>query len=160
VETPRVFEKRSRIRAPVAALFDFHQDPANLHRINPPGVRVTRLSPPPQWRAGALLGVSVSILGLFRQDWEVRLEEVSPPVRLVDVALRGPYRAWRHVHTFQEIEPGLSWLMDRVEYLPPGGRWGRRLDPWVFGPQLAVLFAWRHRRTRQWLERASDAAVH
>ena len=159
METPRVFEKRSRIRAPVSVLFDFHQDPANLHRINPPGVRVIQLSLPPEWKAGARLGVSVSLLGLFRQDWEVCLEEVSPPVRLVDVAVQGPYRAWRHSHQFEEIEPGLSWLIDRVEYLPPGGRWVGWLDPLLFRPQLAVLFAWRHHQTRRWLERASHGTV-
>jgi len=28
------------------------------------------------------------------------------------------------------------------------------LDRWVFRPQLAVMFAWRHRQTRRLLEQA------
>jgi len=152
METPLVFQTSSRIRASVEALFGFHQDPANLHRINPPGVRVSGLRLPPEWKAGACLGVSVSILGVLRQDWEVCLEEVSPPVRLVDVALRGPYRSWRHVHELREIGPGVSLLTDRVEYVPPWGALGRWLDLCVFRPQLAVMFAWRHRQTRRILE--------
>jgi ligand-binding SRPBCC domain-containing protein len=153
MDMPLVLEKSSVIRAPVRALFDFHQDPANLRRINPPGVRVSGLRLPSEWKAGARLGVTVSLLGLIRQDWEVCLEEVSAPVRLVDVALQGPYRAWRHVHEFTEIGPGLSRLVDRVEYLPPWGAWGRWLDGCFFRPQLRVMFAWRHRQTRRWLER-------
>lgn len=153
MEAPLVFQKSSRIRASVEALFGFHQDPANLHRINPPGVRVIGLHLPAEWKAGARLGVTVGILGWVRQEWEVCLEEVSPPVRLVDVALRGPYRTWRHVHEFREVEPGVSLLTDRVEYRPPWGRWGVLLDRWVFRPQLAVMFAWRHRQTRRILER-------
>ncbi len=153
MDSPRVFQKSSRIGASVEALFRFHQDPANLHRINPPGVRVSRLRLPTEWKAGARLGVSVSVLWILKQDWEVCLEEVSPPVRLVDVALRGPFRSWRHVHEFREIGPGVSLLTDRVEYRPPWGAWGRWLDLWVFRPQLAVMFAWRHRQTRRILER-------
>ena len=156
METPLVFQTSSRIRAPVEALFGFHQDPANLHRINPPGVRVIALRLPTEWKAGARLGVTVSVLGVLRQDWEVCLEEVSPPVRLVDVAVRGPYRTWRHVHEFREVEPGVSSLTDRVEYRPPWGRWGVLLDRLVFRPQLAVMFAWRHRQTRRILERSTS----
>ena len=149
------YEKKSEIRTSVEALYRFHQDPANLHRINPPGVWVAELRMPKEWKSGAILGVRVSILGILTQDWEVSLEEVSPPCRLVDVALRGPYSQWRHIHSFQEVGPKVALLTDRVEYLPPWGRWGLLLDRWVFRPQLALLFAWRHRQTKRILEGCS-----
>jgi ligand-binding SRPBCC domain-containing protein len=149
-----IFQKTSEIRTSVEALFRFHQDPANLHRINPPGVRVASLRLPKHWKAGARLGVTVKILGIVSQEWEVSLETVSPPCRLVDVAIRGPYPQWRHIHEFREVGPRLSSLTDRVEYLPPWGRLGLLLDRWIFRPQLAVMFAWRHRQTRRLLEQA------
>ena len=149
-----VYETTTRIRAPVQALFDFHQDPANLHRIQPPGVRVVAVVLPAEWRVGACVSVRVRILGLVPQAWEVRLEEVSPPTRMVDVAVRGPYPVWRHVHAFREDGPGHSTLTDRVEYQPPWGRFGRLLDRVLFRPQLAVMFAWRQWRTRRLLEQA------
>ena len=126
------YEKKSEIRTSVEALYRFHQDPANLHRINPPGVWVAELRMPKEWKSGARLGV-----------------------RLVDVALRGPYSQWRHIHSFQEVGPKVALLTDRVEYLPPWGRWGLLLDRWVFRPQLALLFAWRHRQTKRILEGCS-----
>ena len=116
-----IFQKTSEIRTSVEALFRFHQDPANLERINPPGVRVAKLRLPKHWKAGARLGVTVEILGMISQEWEVSLETVSPPCRLVDVAIRGPYPKWRHIHEFREVGPRLSSLTDRVEYLPPVG---------------------------------------
>ncbi len=149
-----IFQKTSEIRTSVEALFRFHQDPANLERINPPGVRVAKLRLPKHWKAGARLGVTVKILGMISQEWEVSLETVSPPCRLVDVAIRGPYPKWRHIHEFREVGPRLSSLTDRVEYLPPWGRFGLLLDRWVFRPQLALMFAWRHRQTRRLLEQA------
>ena len=149
-----VYETTTRIRASVQALFDFHQDPANLHRIQPPGVRVVAVVLPAEWRVGACVSVRVRILGLVPQAWEVRLEEVCPPTRLVDVAVRGPYPVWRHVHAFREDGPGHSTLTDRVEYQPPWGRFGRLLDRVFFRPQLAVMFAWRQWRTRRLLEQA------
>lgn len=149
-----VYKTTTRIRAPVQALFDFHQDPANLHRIQPPGVRVVEVVLPAEWRVGACVSVRVRILGLVPQAWEVRLEEVCPPTRLVDVAVRGPYPVWRHVHAFREDGPGHSTLTDRVEYQPPWGRFGRLLDRVLFRPQLAVMFAWRQWRTRRLLEQA------
>ena len=154
-----VYETTTRIRTPVQALFDFHQDPSNLHRIQPPGVRVVDLVLPAEWRVGACLSVRVRILGLVTQVWEVRLEEVSPPSRLVDVAVRGPYPSWRHVHAFREDGPGHSTLTDRVEYQPPWGRLGVLLDRVFFHPQLAVMFAWRHRQTRRLLERMPERCV-
>jgi ligand-binding SRPBCC domain-containing protein len=154
-----VYETTTRIRAPVQALFAFHQDPSNLHRIQPPGVRVMKVILPPEWCVGARLSVRIRILGLVPQAWEVRLEEVSPPTRLVDVAIRGPYPEWRHVHAFQEDGPGHSTLTDRVEYQPPWGRLGVLLDRVFFRPQLAVMFAWRHRQTRRLLESMPERCV-
>ncbi|MCA9056593.1 MAG: hypothetical protein KDA75_22350, partial [Planctomycetaceae bacterium] len=43
-----------------------------------------------------------------------------PPYRFVDEMRRGPYRYWRHLHTFQEQDGGTN-VIDQVDYGVPGG---------------------------------------
>ena len=90
--------------------------------------------------------------------WRVRIEAVEPPRRIVNVAERSPFPAWRHEHLFQPLGPGRTLMTDRVTYRLPLGALGRLAAP-VVGRQLAHAFAARHRLTRDLLEtRAREAA--
>jgi ligand-binding SRPBCC domain-containing protein len=135
------------------AAFAFHLDPRNLRRINPPGVEVVDLRLPARMEVGAELHVSVRLFRLLRQEWQVMIAEITPPHRMVDVAIRGPFAAWLHQHEFREV-PGGTEMIDRIEYRPPLGRFGRWLNPVFFRPQLRAMFIWRHCRTRELLRDA------
>lgn len=147
-----VYERSILLRCPVERVFAFHRDPRNLHRLNPPGVRTVRVEPEGVPGPGFRVEVEVRMFGLLSQHWRVHVEEWEEGRRFVDVADSGPFAVWRHEHRM-EPEAGGTRLTDRVEFRPHGRGALLRLATGMWRPQLAFLFAWRHRVTRRLLER-------
>ena len=76
--------------------------------------------------------------------WVTRITVWDPPRAFEDVEERGPYRLWRHRHSF---EPGPNGVVmrDRVEYALPFGPLGRLVHALVVRRQLDAIFAFRRR---------------
>ena len=137
-----VLEQEQRIPRPLAEVFPFFADAANLERMTPPELRFRILTPRPiEMRPGAIIDYKLSLHGLpFR--WRTVIEEWVPGVRFVDRQERGPYKLWRHTHTFRE-EGGETIMQDRVEYELPFGPLGRVAHALAVRAQLAGIFAHR-----------------
>ncbi len=99
-------------------LFPFFADAHNLERITPPLVRfrVTGMSTP-QIMAGTLIHYRLRLHGL-PIAWTSRIDRWEPPLRFVDLQVRGPYRIWHHTHEF-EPERGGTRIRDRVDFQLP-----------------------------------------
>lgn len=138
-----VLEQEQRIPRPLAEVFRFFADAANLERITPPELGFQILTPPPiTMRAGAVIDYRLRLHGVpFR--WRTVIEELVPGVRFVDTQARGPYKLWRHTHEFRE-ENGVTVMRDRVEYELPFGPLGRVAHRLAVRAQLAGIFAHRH----------------
>ena len=71
--------------------------------------------------------------------WQSEITEWNPPHAFVDVQRRGPYRLWRHTHTFDETEGGVV-VGDSVEYAV----WGNQLiEKFFVRPDIKKIFAYR-----------------
>ena len=102
-------------------LFPFFADAFNLEEITPPFLQFRVLTNPPiVMRPGTLIDYQLR-LHRFPMRWTTRIADWTPPHRFVDEQLAGPYRKWRHEHTFEPAGAG-TLMRDRVEYAPPGGR--------------------------------------
>jgi ligand-binding SRPBCC domain-containing protein len=113
-----------------ADVFDFFSRAGNLERITPPWLRFRTLTPSPiELKEGAEIAYALRLHGLPLR-WLTRIEEWDPPRRFVDLQVRGPYRLWRHTHTFEETAGGTS-MFDDVEYALPLGPLGRLFLPFV-----------------------------
>ena len=155
----QAFERSVEIAAPVPDVFAFHLDTRNAASISPRGTRITDVTGRFPVVPGSLVTMRMRQWpSPFATTWRVRIEAVEPPRRIVDVAERSPFRAWRHEHLFQPLGPGRTLMTDRVTYRLPLGALGRLAAP-VVARQLAHGFAARHRLTRDLLEtRAREAA--
>ena len=153
---PYVFEHASNLKADPRKVFEFHLQPKNISRVNPWWIRVVSLQSPGQIVAGAQIRLNVRSMGL-PQTWEVTVQEVEDfsgtPARahILDVAQRGPFPFWRHLHEFWAAPDGTTGLVDRVEFLPPGGPFGFFLLPFIRKAFL-VMFRARHEATRKIFE--------
>jgi hypothetical protein len=118
-----VLERTIFVPRPRAEVWTFFADPHNLEAITPDFLRFLVETPPPVPTAsGTLVDYRLSLGGIpFR--WRTRIEDVVPGASFVDVQLRGPYRLWRHLHTFADA-PGGTQVGDRVEYELPLGPLG------------------------------------
>jgi hypothetical protein len=105
---------------PRAEVFAFFSDACNLERITPAFVHFQIFTPAPiPLRAGTLIDYELRLYGI-RFQWQTRIESFDPPVSFVDSQVRGPYKLWRHTHTFEEV-PGGTQMRDSVDYALPMG---------------------------------------
>jgi ligand-binding SRPBCC domain-containing protein len=130
---------------PVAEIFPFFADAANLESLTPPWLNFRILSPRPiPIRLGTLIDYRIVVHGIpFR--WQSEITAWEPPHRFVDEQRRGPYRIWRHEHRFLERDGGTS-ISDTVHYAV-------LFDPivnrWLVRPDIEGIFDFRTEKMRE-----------
>ena len=139
-------------RLPLAPpeVFPFFADAGNLARITPPELAFAIETPLPiALRAGAELAYRLRLWGVpFR--WRTRIAAWDPPHGFVDEQIRGPYRLWRHTHTFRRAGDGETIMLDRVEYALPFPPFGE-LAHFLVSRQLERIFDYRRDVVRELL---------
>ena len=116
--------RETSVRAPLDETFAFFSDASNLERLTPPWVRLSIRTPRPiAMHGGARIEYRIRIHGLPMR-WISEIDIWEPGRRFVDRQIAGPYRRWRHVHTFHAEGSGTR-VVDDVEYEPP--------LPWLTG---------------------------
>jgi ligand-binding SRPBCC domain-containing protein len=67
-----------------------------------------------------------------------RITEMDRPSRFVDEQVDGPFKQWRHVHSFVTEAHGTR-MMDRIDYKAPFGPLGRAVDRFFLNHNLTNL---------------------
>jgi ligand-binding SRPBCC domain-containing protein len=81
------------------------------------------------------------------------ITEYNYPSRFVDEQQRGPFRRWRHEHTFTAMPDGRTQMIDIVEFQSPLGPAGLIADRLVLNHYMPRLL--RHRNS--WLKASLEA---
>jgi ligand-binding SRPBCC domain-containing protein len=143
-----VLEREERIAAPLDTVFAFFEDPRNLGELTPPGMsfNITDVENLPM-QAGTSIRYTITPNGV-PMAWLTEIVEYEPGRGFVDLQVAGPYRYWRHRHTFGA--DGDSTIMrDRVEYQMPFGPLGRLAQALVVARQLDAIFDYRTEAVRR-----------
>lgn len=144
-----LLEREQTIDRPLAEVFPFFQDAANLKELVPDFLRFQILTPLPiAMRSGAIIDYRIRLFGA-PMNWRTEIEVFDPPHRFVDVQLRGPYALWRHEHTFEALGSHRTLMRDRVEYAIGYGPLGGLLHAAFVRRTLERIFDFRERRTRE-----------
>lgn len=139
-------EASLRLPSPIEEVFAFFADAGNLEQITPPWMRFQVTTPPPiEMHEGLLIDYRLKVHGI-PIGWQSEITVWKPPFRFVDEQRKGPYRKWRHVHSF-EVSDGGTVVRDEVDYEVPGGRFINRL---FVQRDLRTIFEYR---TQKLLER-------
>jgi ligand-binding SRPBCC domain-containing protein len=137
--TTHVFEADLWLPVPREKVFPFFADARNLEVITPPWLKFQILTPGEiPMQVGTLIDYRLRVHG-FPVRWRTEITGWNPPVGFCDEQRRGPYRLWRHTHTFVEKSGG-TLCLDRVEYAVPGGALVNRL---LVRRDVAAIFAFR-----------------
>jgi ligand-binding SRPBCC domain-containing protein len=150
-----VFERSFKVKAELAEVAAFHDDPVSLAAITPPPLRVTIQRFDKPVRAGSRVIFRLSV-GPFGVTWNGAIAEYVEQKYFRDVQNSGPFGAWSHTHSFVAESDGTR-VNDRVEYEPPFGLIGKLLDPILVRPSLAYMFNYRAKKTREILEQGRKA---
>ncbi len=146
------FVLRTRLSHAVGDVFAWHMRPGALDRLIPPWEKVTiesRQGTPAtggrvkfRVRLGAA-DISAEFLHTdFVEDLFFRYEQV-----------RGPFTRWVHTHRFKPEDGGGCVVEDHVDWELPMGAAGRLLGGSSVEGELERLFAFRHRRLQNDLDR-------
>ena len=141
---PSVYELRREqwIAHPLEEVFAFFSRAENLERLTPRWLRFEILTPGPiELRQGSHIRYRIRWNGL-PMSWHTEITEWNPPFGFTDVQLRGPYREWRHEHSF-EADAGGTRMRDTVSYRVPFGFAGRLFHRVSIRRDLEHLFDYR-----------------
>jgi ligand-binding SRPBCC domain-containing protein len=118
-----VLERSQRLPGPPDEVFGFFAEARNLEAITPPFLGFEVVTPEPiAMGEGTLIEYRLDLHGV-RLSWLTRIEVWEPGVRFVDRQLKGPYRLWHHVHSF-DPESEDTLMRDVVRYALPLGPLG------------------------------------
>ena len=149
----KFLETATLLPLPADQVFGFFANAENLQRITPPELAFRILTPTPiAIEEGAIIDFRLRLFGV-PFHWRTRIVQWHPNDQFIDEQIRGPYRSWRHLHTFAECEGGTR-MAARVEYRLPFQPAGSIALPLV-RRQLDRIFRYRARTIRQLL--AGDA---
>src|SRR5512133_1773295 len=142
------FRHRFLVRAPLAAVAEFHREAASLPSITPPPLTARLESSPGALEAGDVMAFTLGV-GPLRIRWVANIGESSPS-GFTDRQLSGPCAIWVHRHGFTGLDGNTTEVVDRIEAtLRPHPIYGPvGLAMWA---TLPVLFAYRGWKTRRLL---------
>ncbi len=126
-------------------VFQFFSDATQLERLTPAWLNFRMQTPTPlDMQEGTLIEYKLRVHGIPLR-WQSRISCWEPPFRFVDEQLRGPYRHWHHLHTFEDDGQGTN-CRDEVDYSFFGGRLVHEL---FVKRDLEKIFAYRTQMLQQ-----------
>lgn len=149
------FQKSSLLPVPAEDLQGWHFRLGAFERLSPPWAEITAADGDPIPRSGETFAFQVR-QSVFSRRWVARFLPHPSDRGFVDEQVAGPFARWKHTHTFAPAEAQQSLLVDEVEYALPFGLAGRLAGAALARRQIERLFGFRHRRTRQDLERHAE----
>lgn len=146
------FTTRQTLESPVAEVFAFFSDAHNLSVLTPPWLQFEVLTPTPiAMQVGTRIDYRLKLRGIPLR-WQSEITAWHPPKSFMDEQRRGPYRLWRHRHTFEETVDG-TIVGDEVEYAV----WGNSVVNALFVRRdIANIFAYRAEKLAELFQRKSN----
>jgi ligand-binding SRPBCC domain-containing protein len=136
------FQDELWLPRPLEEVFPFFAEAGNLEILTPPWLRFEIITPRPiAMHAGALIDYRLRVHGVPIR-WRSEITAWEPPRKFVDEQRRGPYRLWRHEHTF-EARDGGTLCRDEVKYSAPFDFFSHRL---LVRPDVERIFAYRREK--------------
>jgi ligand-binding SRPBCC domain-containing protein len=151
------YHHQFEVKAPLAAVVDFHRQAASMGAITPPPVVVRVHSAPPFLQDGDEMAFTLW-LGPLPIHWRARIE-LLPEAGFIDRQMRGPFAKWEHRHTFVQVDAQTTTVIDEVT-AEPSRHWFWKLVGLGMWLNMPFLFAFRGWKTRRLLEAQAKKGVH
>ncbi|MFZ2633112.1 MAG: TIGR01777 family oxidoreductase [Desulfosalsimonadaceae bacterium] len=148
-----LFQKQSRINAPVETVFNWHARPGAIERLSPPWDPLTIV----RGTGGIEVGAEVFMrlkAGPLSVGWHARHTHFEENRMFRDIQVKGPFAKWEHTHQFEPDGSGGCILKDSIEYALPFHPISTALMKPFVEKKLNGIFTYRHNTT------IADIAAH
>ncbi len=127
---------------PISEVFTFFADAQNLEKITPPwlGFKIISMSTH-SISKGTVIRYRLRLHGI-PFHWRTKICEWNPPLCFVDEQTTGPYKQWRHTHSF-ETHGDRTKMIDQVQYSLPFGLLGRIVHALKVRRDVSRIFDYR-----------------
>jgi ligand-binding SRPBCC domain-containing protein len=145
--------KASQVLAvPLEKAFSFFEKPENLFDITPDWLdfKLDKATVRGKTYEGAEFDYTIRWLKIPIR-WHAKILEYRPPELFADVQVRGPYKLWRHLHTFEAVPDG-TLMRDSITYRIPFGFISEILHKFIILKQLRDIFSYRAVRIAEWAD--------
>jgi len=148
-------ERQQVVPTQLEETFEFLSNPQNLAQLTPPWMNLElESSSDSHLRMDTELCFRLKVRGLPLR-WTARIAIWLPGRQFVDEQVRGPFRFWTHVHTFEPVYGGTK-VTDRMRYALRGGALA---DRYLVRRVLERAFDHRAQATEEALGRGISAAA-
>jgi hypothetical protein len=128
-------------------IYPFFTEAQNLETLTPPWLHFqVKKQSTTLLQEGTLIDYQLKIHGIPAK-WRTLISHWNPDQGFVDEQLKGPYRKWHHVHTFETI-PGGTLISDDVTFRLPGWIFGRLLLPFI-QRDIEKIFQYRQEKIQE-----------
>jgi ligand-binding SRPBCC domain-containing protein len=147
VTEPFTLEREQWVPRSLQEVFAFFSEAANLDKLTPAWLRFQILTPPPITMApGTIIDYRLHWHGIPLL-WKTEITLWAPSHCFQDLQIKGPYKLWRHTHTFDAVDGGTR-IHDRVQYALPFGLLGRAVHAVSVRRNVEQIFSYRDEKVR------------
>jgi ligand-binding SRPBCC domain-containing protein len=146
----KTITKTTLIKCTQEELFDFHTDSKNITKITPTNTKVELLNEDTKTYEGKVVKIKTTKF-FIPTYWEVEIKKLDKPHILVDVALKSPFKYWKHQHIFTK-KGEYSELKDIIEFELPFKPFSKLIEP-LIEKDINDMFDHRHKITKELLEK-------
>jgi ligand-binding SRPBCC domain-containing protein len=148
----RTFRQSFFVKSPIERVWHFYTDVRHLETITPQEIELKIISSTNQSIVqGQQIWVSGKIFGkISRMNWHSKITSLKAH-EYIDEMLSGPFKKWRHLHTFHNIDGKQTEVIDEVEFELPYGILGKLFEGYAY-KQLQNIFEYRKIATVKVLE--------
>jgi ligand-binding SRPBCC domain-containing protein len=122
----------------------FFSSPKNLSVITPPSLDFKILSDldGKDIHEGMLIDYRVRPLLGIPVRWQTEISDVKENYSFTDQQLTGPYKVWKHTHTFTAHKDGIL-MTDEIQYQLPFGWLGTIMEKLIVRDKIKSIFEYR-----------------
>jgi ligand-binding SRPBCC domain-containing protein len=138
-----IYKSKHFLPVDIVTAWNFFSNPKNLREITPVWLNFRIINKlPDKMYAGLKIKYKVSpVLGI-PLTWITEITLVNEPYLFIDEQLKGPYKLWRHMHTFEETNGGIL-MTDTVEYAVPFGKIFPFINNLFVSKKIEEIFTYR-----------------
>ncbi len=141
-ETTKEFIWQSTLSYSQSELFNWHTRRGAFARLNAPWRPVRVLAQADNIAVGSKVTILLPVIPrLLAIKWALKHTGYEPHDSFTDEQISGPFKSWRHLHSFIKEGPETTRLVDRINYSLPRGC--SFLEP-LLRRELTRLFKYRH----------------